>query len=109
MWTWLPPGYPAAAPYAVVYMHDGQMLFDAAQTWNHQEWRVDETAAALIAAGRVRPFVVVGVWNVGAARVSEYFPQKPWEALTPAQQQHLYRERRGGRRSCRRRPTQTLT
>ena len=36
---------------------------------------VDETAAALIAAGRVRPFLVGG-WNVGAARVSEYFPQK---------------------------------
>lgn len=93
--VWLPPGYPAAAPYAVVYMHDGQMLFDAAQTWNRQEWRVDETAAALMAAGRVRPFLVVGVWNAGAARVSEYFPQKPWDALTPAQQQHLYGERRG--------------
>lgn len=32
--VWLPPGYPAAAPYAVLYVHDGQMLFDGATTWN---------------------------------------------------------------------------
>lgn len=79
--VWLPEGYPADAPYAVAVMHDGQMLFDAGSTWNHQEWRVDETAGALMAAGRVRPFIVVGVWNPGPARHAEYFPQKPFEAL----------------------------
>lgn len=93
--VWLPPRYPADAPYAVVYMHDGQMLFDAATTWNHQEWRADETAAALIAHGEVRPFLIVGVWNVGRARISEYFPSKPWRSLTPEQQHSLYRQKPG--------------
>ena len=79
--VWLPPGYPEAAPYAVAVMFDGQMLFDAGTTWNRQEWRVDETAGALQAAGRTRPFIVVGVWNPGAARHAEYFPQRPFEAL----------------------------
>lgn len=87
--VWLPDGYPDAGRYDVLYMHDGQMLFDAAQTWNHQEWRADETAGALIAAGKTRPFIIVGIWNIGAARHSEYFPQKPWESLPRAQRRTL--------------------
>ena len=87
--VWLPDGYPADGPYAVLYMHDGQMLFDASTTWNQQEWRVDEVAGALIAAGKVRPFIVVGIGNAGDARHSEYFPQKPFEALDADQQATL--------------------
>lgn len=81
---WLPQGYPAAAPYAVVYMHDGQMLFDATHTWNRQEWQADEVAARLIESGATRPFIIVGVWNGGARRHSEYFPQRPFESLSDA-------------------------
>lgn len=88
--VWLPDGYPKDAPYAVAYLHDGQMLFDAGTTWNRQEWRVDEVAGELIASGRTRPFIVVGVWNGGAARHQEYFPQKPFESLTIAQQRAQY-------------------
>jgi enterochelin esterase-like enzyme len=79
--VWLPPGYPEDAPYAVALMFDGQMLFDAGTTWNRQEWRADETAAALQAAAKTRPFIIVGVWNPGAARHAEYFPQRPFDAL----------------------------
>jgi predicted alpha/beta superfamily hydrolase len=78
---WLPDGYPEDAPYAVLYMHDGQMLFDAATTWNHQEWKADEVAGELIASGRTRPFIIVGIWNGGDARAAEYFPQKPLAKL----------------------------
>lgn len=81
--VWLPPDYPAKAPYAVVLMFDGQMLFDASTTWNRQEWRADETAAAVQAAGRTRPFVIVAVPNAGPARHAEYFPQKPYASLSP--------------------------
>lgn len=87
---WLPEGYPNAAPYAVLYMHDGQMLFDATTTWNKQEWQVDEVASALIKTGKTRQFIVVGIWNAGVARASEYFPQRAFEMLAPAQQQELY-------------------
>ncbi len=79
--VWLPAGYPDAAPYAVLYMHDGQMLFDAQTTWNHQEWRVDEVAGELQASGTLRPFIVVGIWNGGAARAAEYLPQRAFERL----------------------------
>jgi enterochelin esterase-like enzyme len=57
------------------------MLFDAGITWNKQEWRADETAARLMAEGKVRPFIIVGIHNGGPRRHVEYFPQKPFEAL----------------------------
>lgn len=95
--VWLPDGHPSAGRYDAVYVHDGQMLFDAAHTWNHQEWRVDEVAGELIARGRVRPFVVVGVWNGGEARHREYFPEKPFLSLSPGQRQALQALSRDGR------------
>lgn len=88
--VWLPPSYDPSNSYAVLYMHDGQMLFDAATTWNGQEWRVDEVAGELIAADKVRPFIVVGVFNGGVNRHSEYFPQKPFESLSGSQQAQQY-------------------
>lgn len=78
---WLPDGYSSQKKYAVLYMHDGQMLFDSAITWNHQEWKVDEVAATLIKNKLVRDFIVVGIWNGGTTRHSDYFPQKPYEWL----------------------------
>lgn len=87
--VWLPDGYPDGGPYDVLYMHDGQMLFDANTTWNRQEWRVDETATALQRSGAVRPFIVVGVWNGGERRHVEYFPQRPFESLDAARQASL--------------------
>lgn len=74
--VWLPDGYSAKKKYAVLYMHDGQMLFDAATTWNKQEWRADETVGRLIKEGKIKDVIVVGVWNNGEFRHSEYFPQK---------------------------------
>jgi len=73
--VWLPDGYDGRKPHAVLYMHDGQMLFDAATTWNHQAWNVHEALTRLARAGRIRDTLVVGIWNNGAYRHSEYFPQ----------------------------------
>lgn len=78
--VWLPPGYDGTRPHAVLYMHDGQMLFDARSTWNRQAWAVDQVAAPLLAQGVLRPFIVVGPWNNGRWRFAEYFPQA-WLAL----------------------------
>lgn len=72
--VWLPPGYSAEKRYAVLYMHDGQMLFDPNTTWNKKAWRVDEVAARLMAEGAVRDFIIVGPWNNGELRHAEYFP-----------------------------------
>lgn len=89
--VWLPPGYDGRRPHAVLYMHDGQMLFDASTTWNRQAWAVDQVAAPLLAQGRLRPFIVVGPWNGGPRRFAEYFPQAWWPLLPAAMQQQLAR------------------
>lgn len=73
--VWLPPGFAPGQGHAVLYMHDGQMLFDPAITWNGQSWQMAQTASALIAQRRVRPFIVVAIWNT-PARFAEYFPQR---------------------------------
>jgi predicted alpha/beta superfamily hydrolase len=83
--VWLPKGYNTTEKYAVIYMHDGQMLFDATTTWNKQAWEVDEVAGKLNAEGKVKKFIVVGIWNIATKRHPEYFPQKPYESLTAVQ------------------------
>ncbi|AWF83001.1 esterase [Microbulbifer sp. A4B17] len=79
--VWLPNNYPTQQPYAVVYMHDGQMLFDKGTTWNGQEWGMDETASKLISQEKVRPFIVVAIDNVSKFRHGDYFPQKARDFL----------------------------
>ncbi len=91
---WLPEQYHSMASqgqeFAVVYMHDGQMLFDEATTWNKKEWGVDEISQKLITNKDVRPFIVVGIDNGGdALRYPEYMPQTPYTSLTEEQQQHI--------------------
>lgn len=94
--VWTPDGYDTQKTYAVLYMQDGQSLFDASTTWNGQEWQVDETAARLMAGQQIQDFIVVAVWNSGGNRHAEYFPQKPFESLTAKQQQDLYALKDGG-------------
>jgi predicted alpha/beta superfamily hydrolase len=75
--VYLPPGYDAAKRrrYSVFYMHDGQNLFDGATSFiPGQEWRVDETAQELIAAGKIEPLIIVGIYNAGKDRINEYTP-----------------------------------
>jgi enterochelin esterase-like enzyme len=83
--VWLPDGYSNTQKYAVLYMHDGNMLYDAETTWNKQSWEVDQVAGKLIQEGKTKKFIVVGVWNNGQKRHPEYFPQKPYESLSPIQ------------------------
>jgi len=75
--VWLPPGYsePGAAVkrYPVLYLFDGQMLFDRCTSQPFpDEWRVDETMTELIAKKRVEPLIVVGIDNAGPNRTDEY-------------------------------------
>jgi predicted alpha/beta superfamily hydrolase len=75
--VYLPPSYEAhqAKRYPVFYLHDGQNLFDGATSFiPGQEWRVDETAQSLIAAGKVEPLIIVGIYNTGKDRIDEYTP-----------------------------------
>jgi predicted alpha/beta superfamily hydrolase len=77
--AYLPPSYDenSLAAYPVLYMHDGQNLFDAALAFGGNEWRVDETLdAGAEAADRgqsIREIIVIGVDNTGQ-RMDEYTP-----------------------------------
>src|SRR6187455_329968 len=71
--VWLPPEYARSRKrYPVVYMQDGQNVFDAATSFAGREWQADETATRLAARGL--PLIVVAIANTGEARVSEYSP-----------------------------------
>jgi predicted alpha/beta superfamily hydrolase len=79
---WLPDSYDGKSKFAVLYMHDGQMLFDSTLTWNKQSWDVEIAATKVMGSKRVKPFIVVGVWNAGSHRHSDYYPQKAYEMLS---------------------------
>lgn len=65
----------ASARYPVLYMHDGQNLFNGKTSYiPNQEWRVDETSRALARAGAVQKLIIVGIPNMGADRANEYLP-----------------------------------
>ena len=97
--VWLPVNYSSSKKYAVLYMHDGQMLFDSSITWNKQEWGVDETLTKLLQEQKIRDCIVVGIWNGGKSRHPEYFPQKPFEALSKEEQKQVYNAYRSGGQS----------
>lgn len=74
---WLPPGYDDAPAmrYPVLYMHDGQNLFDPRIANTGVDWGVDEAVVRLARRGTIPPVIVVGVWN-SAERGPEY---SPWQ------------------------------
>jgi predicted alpha/beta superfamily hydrolase len=74
--VYLPPGYETlAAPCPVLYLHDGQNLFEPARAHvPGQHWRVGETVDALVADASIPPVIVVGIDNTGPSRIQEYTP-----------------------------------
>lgn len=71
--VYLPPNYiESKKSYPVIYMHDGQNLFDDATSYIG-EWGVDETLNALFEKTG-KGFIVVGIDNGGEARIAEYTP-----------------------------------
>ena len=72
---WLPPGYDADSSrrYPVLYMHDGQNLFDPRIANTGVDWGVDEAIVRLAGRGTIPPVIVVGVWST-AERAPEYSP-----------------------------------
>jgi predicted alpha/beta superfamily hydrolase len=83
--VWLPENYSSEKKYAVLYMHDGQNLFDATTTWNKQEWMVDEVATKLIKEKTTKDFIVVGIHNIPAIRFLDLYPQKSFNYLAEKQ------------------------
>jgi len=80
--VWLPPGYDdalhAAARYPVLYMHDGQNVFDPSTAFLGREWHADEIADRLLREKRMSPIIIVGIWNT-PDRVADYTPDEDVE------------------------------
>lgn len=78
--VWLPPDYDdeknRGELYPVLYLNDGQNLFETVSAFGGVEWQVDETADRLIRAGSIPPMIIVGIDNAGKDRIREYMPHR---------------------------------
>jgi predicted alpha/beta superfamily hydrolase len=75
--VWLPPGYRRrlrTQRYSVLYLNDGQNLFDPSRAFGGTTWRVAETAAELVRRRRIPPLLIVGIDHGGVRRAREYLP-----------------------------------
>src|SRR5437899_3416562 len=76
--VYLPPGYRrfSRKRYPVLYLQDGQNVFDAATSFSGVEWGVDETAERLIRQKLIEPLIVVAIAHTGENRIHEYAPTR---------------------------------
>jgi predicted alpha/beta superfamily hydrolase len=84
--VWLPPGYDdpenADRRYPVLYLNDGQNLFEASTSFTGVEWQVDETGDRLIREGVIQPMIFVGMDNAARERIREYMPHRSLHPMT---------------------------
>jgi len=76
--VYLPPQYDETSQtrYPVLYLQDGQNLFDPETAFGGNDWRADITADDLIDRGSIPPLIIVGIYNTGVRRISEYTPTR---------------------------------
>lgn len=91
---WLPNGFnlKQKQKYAVLYMHDGQNLFDTRFGYHGQIWAADVAMQKLLDQNKVKPTIIVGIWNT-PGRFAEYLPAPAFNGLSKYQQYILTRER----------------
>ena len=93
LYIYLPPGYDdeTETAYPVLYMHDGQNVFEAyvKDSFAGFSWRADEAADSLIASGDIRPLIIVGVSNGDSQRTAEYLP--PYMTIFSKRKAHFRR------------------
>ena len=80
--VYVPPGYDEEPErnYPVLYLHDGQNLFDGRTSFvKGRTWMVREHADEAIEAGEVEPLVIVGIYNTGDRRLAEYTHEYNWQ------------------------------
>lgn len=90
VWVWLPPGYSRnrTMRFPVLYMHDGQNLFDRRLTGFDQEWQIDEAIPRMVRQGDLREWIVVGVESP-RSRYHSLFPEKLLRHLSPEFQERV--------------------
>jgi predicted alpha/beta superfamily hydrolase len=94
--VWLPQNYEkdSLKRFPVLYMHDGQNLFDARLSYGGKEWMVDETITLLSSKGIIDECIVVGIWN-SPKRFQEYMPEEPFYKMAKNLQDTIIKDRGG--------------
>ena len=84
--VWLPPSFgdEPKQQYPVIYMHDGQNVFNPKTSTHQIDWDVDGAITRLTEESRIREAIVVAIWST-PNRIAEYMPQKAFEALSEEQ------------------------
>lgn len=82
--VFLPVGYSEVSQekYKVLYMHDGQNVFNPKTSYTNIDWGVDEKIDSLLKLNKIKNTVVVAIWNNGKKRFNEYMPEAPDDILS---------------------------
>ncbi|HEY5565269.1 MAG TPA: alpha/beta hydrolase-fold protein [Rhodothermia bacterium] len=94
--VWLPEGYDRQKDrtYSVVYLHDGQNLFDPALSFSGIDWGIHESLSLLQDEGRIRDTIAVGIWNT-PKRLLRYMPKRPFDLARDSTYINLWLEEHG--------------
>lgn len=93
--VWIPPDYSENKRYPVIYMHDGQNIFEPISSIGGVAWEMDKAITRLVEAKKIPSVIVVGVWN-SDIRWREYMPQKAYESAGFEKNRKSFVERAGG-------------
>lgn len=76
--VYLPPDYDDRADrrYPVLYMQDGQNLFEPERAFGGISWRIDEAANRAIGDRKAKPMIIAGIDHAGEGRIEEYTPTR---------------------------------
>lgn len=92
--VWLPPSYftmeGRERRHPVLYVHDGQNVFDPAASFIGVDWGIDETMTRLIGERRIPEVIVVAIWNT-PKRLSEYMPQRAIESVVESELNDMFK------------------
>ena len=95
--VWLPEGYSTIKRYNVIYMQDGQNLFDTALAYGGNAWHADQAVTRLVKSGHIADTIIVGIWNNGVQRYAEYFPEKALAFAPEATRREYVQQASNGR------------
>ena len=94
---YLPPGYDGARAYPVLYMQDGQNLFDDERSFARHSWRLHEAADEAIGARSAEPMIIAGIDHAGDKRIEEYTSDEYEAALLERIKPFIEAKYRAGR------------
>ena len=95
--VWCPPGYFESMQewYPVIYMHDGQNLFDSAVAFGGSGWEIDKSISHLMEEKKILGAIVIAIWNTDL-RWREYMPQRPYWSHMLKNHRETYLKTSGG-------------